>query len=280
MQTELYLYTNYRKFLGQYYIDQKASKKGFSYRSLAAKCGFSSPNFIKLVIDNQKNLTKLSVLKITKGLGLNQEQSEYFENMVFFEQSKDISEKLLFLEKLDAIRSKKNPSFLNLNEYEYLRHWYHPVLREIIDLKNFEEDPQQIAKKFHFPLTAPQVKAAIQFLIQSGILSRDEEGKLKKEKKNLATSSSPKSDYYTTLLQNYHREWILRAADAVLLVPPQQRNVSNTTLTLSKESFKVAVERIKALRYELLELSSADQNLSNVYQLNMNLFPILKNDGE
>ena len=64
------------------------------------------------------------------------------------------------------------------------------------------------------------------------------------------------------------------AAEAVASMPSNTRNATNTTLSFSKKSFEAAMKRIKAMRYELLELASADREADQVYQLNVNLFPL------
>lgn len=52
---EVYGYLDYRAFLADLYTAKKA--RGFSYRSFSRRAGLSSPNYLKLVIDGQRNLS-------------------------------------------------------------------------------------------------------------------------------------------------------------------------------------------------------------------------------
>ncbi len=52
----IFTYTDYRAFLHDAYTHAKATNPAFSYRYFAKKAGFSSPNFLKLVIDGVYNL--------------------------------------------------------------------------------------------------------------------------------------------------------------------------------------------------------------------------------
>lgn len=58
---DIYEYLEYRIFLADAYQAGKENVSAFSYRYLARKAGFSSPNFIKLVMDGERNLSMESV---------------------------------------------------------------------------------------------------------------------------------------------------------------------------------------------------------------------------
>ncbi len=79
----IYTYIDYRKFLKDFYHFKKSGIRRFSYRSFSEKAGFSSPNFIKLVIDGRKNLGKESIPKLCKAMEPNKKQTEYFSYLVF-----------------------------------------------------------------------------------------------------------------------------------------------------------------------------------------------------
>ena len=66
---KIYTYTDYRKFVKDYYLSKKKSIRRFSYRSFSEKAGFSSPNFIKLVIDGKKKSRKRERFQTLQGYG-------------------------------------------------------------------------------------------------------------------------------------------------------------------------------------------------------------------
>ena len=76
-----------------------------------------------------------------------------------------------------------------------------------------------------------------------------------------------------TIVRKYHLDVINEAVSAIENLPKEQRNVSSTAISLSPESYKIALERINALNLELLEIAKADKNVNGVYGLNINLFP-------
>ncbi|NLE02187.1 MAG: TIGR02147 family protein [Fibrobacter sp.] len=68
----IFNYIDYREFLEDFYHEQKARNKAFSFQFFANKAGFKSKSFIKLVIDGKKNLTEESMEKLNNVLKLSE----------------------------------------------------------------------------------------------------------------------------------------------------------------------------------------------------------------
>lgn len=277
---EIFYYTDYRVFLKDYYNALKKSMPGFSYKYMAERAGFSSRSFQKLVIDGKKNLTKESILKIAKALRLNKKVTGYFENIVFFTQVKELDRKVYYLELIDKFRKRNKPEMLLPAEYGYIEEWYYPILREIVELPEFDEDPEKIAKMLLFALKPDIIKKSLDFLLSEGFLQRDEKGRLVKREKNLHTGRVEHNATLAVKVRQFHLKMIELAAKAVADFPNDIRHVTNTTLSMSKESYEKALKRIETMRYELLELAKADDNADQIYQLNVNLFPMIKKDSK
>ena len=60
----IFNYQDYRKFLGDYYEEKKASNSAFSYQNFSRKAGFASKSFVFNVINGRKNLSRASVVKM------------------------------------------------------------------------------------------------------------------------------------------------------------------------------------------------------------------------
>ena len=276
---EIFLYTDYRAFLKEYYNALKKTMPGFSYKYMAERAGFSSRSFQKLVIDGKKNLTKESILKIAKALRLNKKATEYFENIVFFTQVKELDRKAYYLELIDKFRKRNKPEVLLPAEYAYLEEWYYPILREIVELPEFDEDPDKTAKMLLFALKPDIIKKSFDFLVSQGFLERDTQGRLVKKEKTLHTGRVEHNETLAVKVRQFHLSMIELAVKAVADFPNDIRHVTNTTLSMSKESYEKALKRIETMRYELLELAKTDDNADQIYQLNVNLFPMIKKDG-
>ena len=134
----IYKYIDYRKFIKDFYLFKKSSVRKFSYRSFSEKASFSSPNFIKLVIDGKKNIRKESILKLCKAMELKKKETEFFSYLVFFNQAKNAIDKNYYFGLLSSIRTPKSVQKLDFKHCEFFNNWYNTVVREIINEKKVD----------------------------------------------------------------------------------------------------------------------------------------------
>jgi uncharacterized protein (TIGR02147 family) len=155
---DLYSYTDYRRFLKDYYESHKAKNPSFSYRYLANKAGVNSSAFFKFIIEGKRNLTKQSIIKIAAALRLTGNESEYFENLVFFNQAKTIKEKDLFFSRLMEHKKTRKVAPIGEEYYEYFAQWYHCVIRELIVMADFADDWERLGRLLKPRIGAKQAK--------------------------------------------------------------------------------------------------------------------------
>ena len=86
-------YIDFRSYLGDYFLMQKKASSKFSHRQFAATLKLSSPSFISEVIKGKKNLSQKLILKLATVLQFNDQENNYFEILVKFNQSKSMEEK-------------------------------------------------------------------------------------------------------------------------------------------------------------------------------------------
>ena len=113
----IFEFMDYREFLQSSFEEKKRRHEFYSYRLFSQKAGFKSPNYLKLVINGERNLTKESVFKVAKAFDLNKKETDYFENLVFLNQSKTLDDKNLYLTRLMRYRVKNDTRILEESEY-------------------------------------------------------------------------------------------------------------------------------------------------------------------
>jgi len=79
-------YTDYRRYLHDFYHYKKRTNPYYSYRLFSMKAGFKAPNLLKLVMDGQRNLTRESVDKFVHALRLTNGEAAYFTSLVLHNQ--------------------------------------------------------------------------------------------------------------------------------------------------------------------------------------------------
>jgi len=264
----IYANTNYRDFLKTFYEEKKAENASFSYRLFSRICGFSSPNFIKLIMDNKRNLSNDGIKKIISGLKLKKTEARFFETLVHFNQSESYEEKKKHFEKLSYFKAFTKVKKLDTDLYEFLSKWYYPTIREITLLKNFKESPQHIVKNFVPDLTEEEVSGAIKLLKRLGLLTNDEKNRLVQAESNLSTDT----EVFDLSVKNFHHEMIKKAGEALDNTPQEQREISSITVAVNKDTFEKTKKKLIEFRRELNVQLSKAKNVDTVYQINFQFF--------
>jgi uncharacterized protein (TIGR02147 family) len=267
-------YTDYRKFLFDYYEHHKALNPAFSYQMLSNKAGFSNRGFLHNVITGSKNLSKSSVVKISQALHLKPMESDYFENLVSFNQAKNLSERNYFFEKINAIKSNKQGSAAmretRKDQYEFYAAWYLSVIRSLIDMYGFRDDYRKLAKDV-FPAIKPkEAKKAVQLLEKLGMIKKQKDGLYKVSEKIITAGK----EIVQLGLQNFHLQTLELAKKALQDLPKEKRNISGLTLGISANTYNAMCKEIEAFQARLLAMAEADTEAVNVYQLNFHFFPV------
>lgn len=265
----IFNYDNYRNYLKDIFEDYKNNYPFFSHRYFSKKAGFSSSNFALLVISGKRNLSKESVLKFSAFFKLNTNEHDYFENLVFFNQSKTLDEKNYYFTKISSQKKYKEVRKLEKLEFDYFNKWYIPVIREMIDLKNFKNDPEWISRKINPKIKLSEAKEAIEILLKLNLII-EKDKKLFKVDKSITTGEEIRN----IALKNLHKQLINLAGESIERFLPEKRDISALTLSVTSQQFLEIKKRIIAFRKEILELVTSDSDSDLIYQLNLQLFPL------
>lgn len=277
MKSELsvYDYIEYRKYLRDITIVYKKPGISSSMSSLARRSQNISKAYLSLVMSGRRNLSAEKAANIGKALGLKQKELSYFENLVKFNQSKTLNEKTMLLEQIIALRPKQKKQTLNMQNYRVLENWHCLVIRELVRLKDFKEDSKWITQKLKKRLSEAEAKLAIKTLIESGLLTRDEAGRLTRSDISLQTSDELRS----IAIQQYHASCFQLAQNVLQQDSVDQREFASVNKLLTKSQFAIVKEKIKRFRDELLEIFDEEQKEERaVCQINIQLLNLTKTE--
>lgn len=265
---DVFKFRDYRAFLAAFYAAKKGS--GLSYRGFARSAGLGAPNYLKLVIDGQRNLSPEMAERFAKACHLNEESSRYFQVLVAFNQASTDEERNGLHAQLSKFARFRAAQRLDLAQKEYHSAWYLPALRELVACPEFQEDPAWIARTLRPSITESQAAQALDVLLHLQLLERNEAGRLQQATRAVTTGEQPSGLY----LRNYHAEMMHSAIRSLQDIPASERHVTALTLSVSPETLDVVRRRILAFRQELIALCDADPKPAQVVQLNLQLFPL------
>lgn len=251
------------------YVFLKKTKKQFSFRFFSKEAGLSSPNFLKLVMDGQRNLTQSSIIKFSKAFKHTQQEIDFFENLVLFNQAQTSEEKNKFYLKLTKSRRYREIKKLEKEQVQFYSHWVHSALREMVALSNFKEDVTWLSERLE--VSEKEVKDSLDLLLKLNLIQRNKEGKLIQS--DGLISAGPEIQKMSLI--NFHQEMLNKTKASLERVPSDQRDISAVTLGVSQDMLPALKECVAQFHQDMLAIiSNSKCSLDQVYQLNIQLFPL------
>lgn len=132
MTASIYSYEDFRKYLKDFYESQKKENRGYSYQKFSEDAGIKSPNYLKIIIDGQRNLSIEGVQKFAKALSLNFNETVYFENLVLLAQSEDEDSKKFYKKKIEILIDEQSLGRHKISRGTEIIH--HPKLAVVLYL--------------------------------------------------------------------------------------------------------------------------------------------------
>jgi uncharacterized protein (TIGR02147 family) len=264
---QIFIYDDYRLFLKDYFEEQKRLKSCFSHRYFVEKAGLSSPSFVLDILNGRYNLTMKTLPRILKGLGLNGKKARYFENLVWFNQTRKEAEKEAYRRKLSALRKTSRFYSLGMKHWKYFEDHSYALIRELAAYAP-NRSPRELGAICVPPIPAHRVKEILAELCEMGLLIARPDGGYEQSRPALSTKTAPAS------LSRAYRHRILRmgirAAEAMTA---EQRYCAHTTLSMSKKSFTEAMAILDEARERIINLALNDQEVEKVTCLILQHFP-------
>lgn len=269
-QPSVFEYSDYRLYLKDVYAAMKARSPRYSFRYFAGRAGFTSPNFLKLVMEGQRNLSDDSIPRLAHAFKLSRQEAEFFGHMVHFNQAKTPILRSESAEKMLRAREFLKMYPLQQAEFAYYANWYYIPVRELVGMPGFQEDSEWIAKRLRPRIAPAQVERALKDLELLGLLVRDEKGGLKQAHRTVITANEVSS----AAVARYHRDMIHLAAASIEAIPKVKREISAACVPISNETAGKIKTMIQEFRQKILAVANEDSDGATIYQINMQLFPL------
>ena len=263
-------YVDYRRYLADYYAHAKKCHYGFSFRVFSKRAEISSSNYLRLVIDGKRNLTSDMAVRFARACGLSAGRADFFCDLVAYNQAKNSVERNRHFRNLQGYRRFREVRRLEAEQTEYYASWYVPVIRELLRLPDFEEDPKWISTRVWPRISVRQARQALDVLLKLGLIARDEQGRLKQVDPLVTTGPGPLSHH----IFNYHHLMLQRAGVALDQASREEREISCITVCVSQDKMLELKRRIDEFRSELLQAAELDNAPERVVQVNFQLFPL------
>lgn len=274
-------YGDYRLFLQDLVVYLRALDPKFSFRGFARKAGFSSPNYLKLVMDGDRNLSAESAPRFVLGLGLAAEEGEVFICLVELSLAKhDVARNAIVASLRERTRGD-DLALLRDDQFAVYDDWWVLAVRDMAELADFECDPRWVARNLRPLISVAKAQATIDLLLRLGLWRVDAATKRVVNAAQTITSGLLPTELQGLAIRNYHRATLDLAAQSLTTVAREERNITSAVVAFDALTYPMAVEIVTRARRELLELAEkTTQNTGeaagtvNVFQALFAVFPV------
>jgi uncharacterized protein (TIGR02147 family) len=271
---DVFDYLDYRAYLRDFYQHRK-QRGPFSYRAFSMRAKLKSPNYLKLVVDGERNLTASMAKRFAAACGLTGQSAAFFGELVAFGQAESVDERNEIYARVRRYRQYREGHQLQIAQAEYHVRWYLPAVRELALAHDFKADPEWIAERLVPKIKPNEAQFALSTLQQLGLLVEDTDGNLTQGTSLVSTGAETASLH----MVNFHRTMMQLASESLERIPHERRDISSVTLCLGPEGLEMIKRAIVRFRRELLELSELEKEPEQVVQVNFQLFPLSGRDS-
>lgn len=232
--------------------DIRSRNGSFSLRMFARRLGIQAP-VVSEVMNGKRLISRKLAEKIL--LALKVDEVEKHSLLSHFPEKQ--------------VRDKKsNKALLDAESFRVISDWWYMAILSLAETPDCQANPSWIAERFN--ITTEQAQEAIHTLERLSLLTICE-GRLVSSGKYLRFSSSIPDDS----IRKHHRQGLDLAYLALADIELEFRDFGSMTFKADPQLLEVARKKLRAARTEISALMNTP-NASQVYRLQMQLFPLTK----
>lgn len=277
---KLGVFTDYRHYLREFYEYKRALTKNelrpYSYATFAAAADIKSPNYLKLIIDGQRNLSNEMARKFARAMALDKEETEEFVALVDFTQAIEPIERNRYLKRLADIRVNQQlrSGEIKADTWDKVPNWITWVLYALADQKDIRFDVQELFEIMRGKARPDEIRRSLERLFESGELIRNAEtGEISKGRELMSGAENVP----VALVRKLQAELIYLGLESLFQDQPQDREFGTQTLALTEPEFEQLKFELRQFRKRWLKDVSVQRKNTKgdrVFQLNIQLFPV------
>ncbi|MGE4131573.1 MAG: TIGR02147 family protein [Bdellovibrionales bacterium] len=275
-------FTDYRQYLREYYEyrrhESRRSLRPYSYATFSASADIKSPNYLKLIIDGQRNLSIDMARRFAKALALGRDETDEFVALVNFTQAAEPLERNRFLKVLADLRVRQQlkSGEIKAETWQKVPSWVTWVLYALADQGGVRFSTEELFELMRGKARIEDIRKSFERLLESGELQRLESGEIVKGRELM----SGYEDVPVELVRKLQAELIYLGLESLFQDQPFEREFGAQTLALTAQEFEQLKFELRQFRKRWakdVSVARKTQKGDRVYQLNIQLFPVTSN---
>lgn len=159
--------------------------------------------------------------------------------------------------------------YLQVEEIKIIQDWYHYVILELTNLKDFEPSAKWISKRLS--ISEIEAQLALERLVKLNLLIQKENGEYTAMPGPI---SEFQQNFTSVALRLRQKQVLLRAIEAMDLYGFQDRDQSAVTIAMDTSLIPEVKDKIQKFRRSLANfIDKKSKNKTRVYEISISLFP-------
>lgn len=279
-------YSDFRAYLKDFYEFKRRESAGsirpYSYATFSAGADIRSPNYLKMIIEGQRNLSVDMVKRFAKALGFNKDDTEEFAALVAYGQATDPMERNQHLKILSELRAQRQVKSgeIKAEALAKVPDWITWVLYALAEQKDALFDYDRLFEVLKGKALKDDIRRSLGRLVQSGDLVIDPAtGAIDKGRELMSGSE----DIPVALVRKLQSELIYLALEALYQEGPHDREFGAMTVALTEEEFEQLKFELRQFRKRWVKDVSVRRKQGKgdrIFQMNIQLFPLTKRSSQ
>ncbi|MBN2035478.1 MAG: TIGR02147 family protein [Chitinispirillaceae bacterium] len=270
-------YTDYRKYLSDFYAEKKASNRNYSHRFIAKHVGFKSGGHFSLILSGKANISIAYIERLADFLKLSKSEIRYFQNLVLYNQAKKHEDKKRYFKQMMSCKEAL-VRIVDAARYEYFEKWYYSAIRELLVFYPFSTHDgfEKLGRMLVPAISTAEAKQAFNLLKELQLISPDGSGCYRPVDTHLSSGERAAS----LAVNNFMFNALDIAKQSVDRFSKEKRSYSWVTLSLSEKSYRAILDELHETRRRIMKISQEDEQPDRVYLLSHLLFPLSREYSE
>ena len=167
-------------------------------------------------------------------------------------------------------RVESDAQQMTLDTFSVISDWYHFAILSLLEVPRAKFEARWISSKFG--ISEMEAKDAIERLQRLELVTKNAKGEWKQSGAPIRFDNRDS----TAATRKYYKQLLSRALESLEHDPAESRDFTSMTLALDPADMSLAREKIRAFRRELTQELEGRARPSQVYNLNIQLFPLSK----
>ncbi|MGE0527189.1 MAG: TIGR02147 family protein [Bdellovibrionales bacterium] len=268
----LFDYVDLRSYLREYYRWRKSQHSGWSFAVWARSLKLRSPSTLIMIVNGQRNPGPRLLRQMELHFNFDPQECAYFESLAGLQRVQgDVAKSMVAMRTVESLHPDKSFRILDRLHFQSIAHWHYYAIRELVQLKDFRENPEWIARRLGSRIHPAEAAEALKVLIQLGLLERSPKGRLAQTTRHIQTTR----DLADLGIKRFHTSCLEKAREALWELEPNARHISGCTFAIRKSHIKTAKTLIREFQRKMCELLENPRG-DDVFHLQVAFFPLTR----